>query len=87
MTRGNDDRVLYRVIIEQRYNGGARCDVRQGTAEVLYCGYSRLEAARVYHAATPTVQGGAAPGQYYRRVLAQKKQILASDRQQSAPVI
>lgn len=66
---------LYRIILEHCYNGGNSNHVAQAR-EVLYCGYDRLEAARVYHATLGT--GHDVPGHYYTRVVAQSKTIAES---------
>lgn len=55
---------LYRVQRERRYNGGGRVDEVQ-SVEVLYCGYDRDEARRVYHAHRPTDSRNTSPGAYY----------------------
>lgn len=62
---------LFRVIRDHRYNGGAGCDQRQGSPEVLYCGYDREEAIRVYYANPST--GHCVPGHYYKWVQLQSK--------------
>jgi hypothetical protein len=56
---------LYRVLREQVYDGGwGRREVQN--VEVLYSGYDRTEAARVYFANPPGRYSG--PGSYYARV-------------------
>lgn len=66
---------LYRIILEHCYNGGSgRHEV--ASREVLYCGYDRLEAARVYHGTLGT--GHDVPGRYFTRVVAQSKAIAES---------
>lgn len=67
------DHVLYRVIRKSGYNGGVGCERVEGR-EVLYCGYDRLEALRVYHANRP-VDRGAFPGSYFTKTVFQKKRV------------
>jgi hypothetical protein len=62
---------LYRVVREYRYNGGG-CDECHST-DVLYCGYDRLEAVRIYHANPST--GHDIPGHHYTWVRAQSRPV------------
>lgn len=59
---------LYRVVRQHVYDEGCRDTVH--SSEVLYCGYDRDEARRVYHENTPrdTYRGA---GKYYYRTVCQ----------------
>lgn len=61
---------LYRVMREYRYNGGIGSDRLQSTT-VLYCGYDRDEARRVYHENRPADKSGSGPGSYYEQTRCQ----------------
>lgn len=59
---------LYRIVRESCYNGGGPTEV-QGT-KVLYCGYDRMEALRIFHANRPEDQGHDVPGHHFTRTKA-----------------
>ncbi len=71
----NNNDKIYRVVLQHRYDGGAGAD-RVSDYDVLYCGYDRKEAVRVYYANQnkSTYHG---PGNYYHRVVFQS--VEASD--------
>jgi len=69
---------LYRVIV----TGGTPQDRDRGqetTVEVLYCGYDRLEAIRVYHESHPLDFGGANYTGGTRWTVRQSKAVLDLD--------
>lgn len=58
---------LYRVERQHRYDGGSGRD-RLSSTEVLYCGYDRDEARRVYHENKPRDTYSGAGNYYYTTV-------------------
>lgn len=73
---------LHKVVRRNVYYAGGR-DEYQGTPEVLYCGYDRLEAVRVYHANPP--RGNGVPGSYGSQVIAKSKLIRESNEAREVP--
>jgi len=63
---------LYRVISESVYNSGREVETYSTTT--LYCGYDRLEAARVYYQHSPASRSPV-PGNHGTRVRVQSKEI------------
>ena len=64
---------LYRVVRESYYDAGNRDQIHG--VEVLYCGYDREEALRVYHQHAPECRGAAGAGNYGKRVRFGSKEV------------
>jgi hypothetical protein len=71
----DNTRKLYRIVRQRRYDGGRGADILQNQT-VLYCGYDRDEAIRVYHQERGNdVKSYRGPGNYYNVVKATSKMV------------
>lgn len=64
--------VLYRIVV--RTTGSFQPRSTFWAKEVLYCGYDRLEAIRIYHQSTPSDHGGSY-GNACRETMAQSRKV------------
>ena len=63
-----------RIVRKHWYNGGNGRE-ELSSSEVLYCGYDRLLALRVYHANTPSDSNNCSPGSRYHVTVKQSKEV------------